>query len=198
MPTKKGKVTKRSTKKSTCKSKAKPKVQFYVVTDNGEKWGGCYYDDYFEPEHVLLPAPATEDIPLSRFVKKGTLIHVKVPAFDVGEIVIIDTPYCREGQWGRKPHKWNIGFEVYDTLDKALRRRDVILSTSTLENMELPPPEDKPIDVQRVWKGEDYVLPNETDRIPTAELLKIPGIQKMFDTLQALDRGIERSKMDRR
>jgi hypothetical protein len=61
-------------------------------------------------------------------MKANDLIWAKLPVFDLGEILILDSPYGREvcGR-GRKPSKWFVEFEHFTKLEYAVKRSQSLL-----------------------------------------------------------------------
>lgn len=63
----------------------------------------------------------------------GKEVHVKVPVFHVGELLIVDSIYKREVAYpGRKASKWPVKYEIFpiDQLFKAIARaREVFEKT---------------------------------------------------------------------
>lgn len=56
-------------------------------------------------------------------IEEKDFIWAKRPVFDLGEILILDSPYGREvcGR-GRKPSKWFVEFEHFTKLEYAVKR----------------------------------------------------------------------------
>jgi len=47
-------------------------------------------------------------------------IWIKLPVFYLGEILILDENYREIGGCERKPNKWMIEYEIFDSLEKAI------------------------------------------------------------------------------
>ena len=62
----------------------------------------------------------------------GMMVRLPEPTcypFELGEVLVVDGEYGREpfGE-GRKPAKWDVDDEYFETLAEALARRDEVLS----------------------------------------------------------------------
>jgi hypothetical protein len=61
--------------------------------------------------------------------KTYTLERVRVPVFEKGEILILDAESGREiAGHERKPSKWFVEYEVYDSLEEAIKKAISVLS----------------------------------------------------------------------
>ena len=55
-------------------------------------------------------------------------MHVHVPVFEEGEILILDEDGREVAGHLRKPDKWGIEYEVFDNLEDAIKRAIEMLS----------------------------------------------------------------------
>jgi hypothetical protein len=74
-------------------------------------------------------------------IKAKDLIWAKLPVFDLGEILILDSPYGREvcGR-GRKPSKWFVEFEHFTKLEYAVKRSQALIQEPDQKKEEEEPP----------------------------------------------------------
>jgi len=138
---------------------------YYVITDEGDEDDGCcdavlwpWEIDVFIPgpeggKTPLIAILGTRKIDMENYDDKEfkenvpVAFYTKSHVFSRGEIVICDPVYGREIGGGRKPSKWFVGYEVYNDIEKAIRRA-IVIRESSLHRAELPPSEDEPIEVQ--------------------------------------------------
>lgn len=99
--------------------------------DKGKKRLGGYATDFLFARKDPLTGPSRHDnlvvgLELPEAVEDqydATGHFVGVPVFRKYEIVVVDKDYGREVIYpGRKPSKWFISYEVYDTFEEALKR----------------------------------------------------------------------------
>jgi hypothetical protein len=98
-----------------------------LVRDHSEKEGG------FPTYREIGPEEDMENM------KTEDLIWAKLPTFDLGEILILDSPYGREVSGrGRKPSKWFVEFEHFTKLEYAIKRSQSLFQEPDQEE----PPKD--------------------------------------------------------
>jgi hypothetical protein len=113
------------------------------------------------------------------------LIQVESPVFEQGEIVVINE-YGREvcGK-GRKPKKWSVGYEVYESIDDAVARaRQVSEWVTAFGDAEggLPDPKAPPVETVTVAERHartaatiekiKAMTPEELEKLPLAQALR--------------------------
>ena len=59
---------------------------------------------------------------------KEQLILCLSPVFELGEILIVDKRTDRTIPDGRKPSKWDVGCEYFDTIEEAIRRAREVMA----------------------------------------------------------------------
>jgi len=103
------------------------KYEFYVITkvpsisEQGNMAHELMYDGWDYSNNRKIPV-----IGLSDTLKP--LGECKVPVFEEGEIVICDIDIGREVCYpGRKPSKWGVVYDVFDSLDNAVKRAKELL-----------------------------------------------------------------------
>lgn len=91
------------------------KIGFQVITKI-ESLEGVLYDDFAVKRNGKWTVGADEIIDKEKF------INVRIPAFELGEIVIVDLDTGREIDGAqRKPSKWVLEYEEVETLEEAIK-----------------------------------------------------------------------------
>lgn len=98
-------------------------VRYMVITKTppeDDPEGGNLADNFF-------PARGPDGPNFERTL--GQMVHVVMPVFETGEILIVQGEYEREyGPHGRKPTKWYVEYEMFDDVQDAIRRSIEIMS----------------------------------------------------------------------
>lgn len=86
-------------------------------------------DVYLDPQ--ALGARNAFDVPHQTLVKAlglppMTALYLRCPVFTVGELLVLDDN--ERDTMGRKPSKWDVGVEWFDSLDDAVRRAREVAS----------------------------------------------------------------------
>jgi len=55
-----------------------------------------------------------------------SMLHYKASAFELGEILIIDETEREVNVGCRKPDKWDVEYEIFDSVSEAVKRSDRI------------------------------------------------------------------------
>ena len=55
-------------------------------------------------------------------LRLAALMHLRVEVFSVGEILILDASGREVSGYGRKPSKWDVQTEYFETLEEAVNR----------------------------------------------------------------------------
>jgi hypothetical protein len=61
-------------------------------------------------------------------ISREDVVHVCLPVFSLGEILILDSCGREVAGRGRKPWKWSVEYAVFDDLDKAIECAQKVLS----------------------------------------------------------------------
>lgn len=104
------------------------KLQFIVITavpKDGED--GNLYDDFLVPvededKNMIL----TELQDYSTAPIKGAMIRVRLRNFTLGEILVCDESGREVAGRGRKPSKWYVERESFDTIEAAVERAQAV------------------------------------------------------------------------
>ena len=94
-------------------------------------------DRHFAGSHIIVDPPTTikgyenlmvqsmmaerEDVTTIN-LKRRQIITCSVPVFKLGEILILDSKYGRTIPDGRKPSKWDVTYECFRSLKRAISR----------------------------------------------------------------------------
>lgn len=94
------------------------KIKYYVITKiNGannytphayKKDGIIYINDQYDHDFKSIPV-------------KDWIHPIYANVFQIGELLIIDGVVGREGEFGRKPSKWDVEWREFDDPVKAMR-----------------------------------------------------------------------------
>ena len=153
-----------------------------TLTTDGKKlyaeWSDTLYAEWSDTRRLLLGSD-------------GFPFDVKIPTFEMGEIVIIDAEVGgREVNGpGRKPQKWFIGYEVYDDIEHAVERAIVVSKHYYYsEEGPLPPPTHKPIETQTAEgrKAEVDAVIKRIENLPPEDFNRLPVVRALR---KAIDGG---------
>ena len=108
--------------------KKKQGYLFCVITKIPSEYEqGNWYDHVVEAKDIRLDFIRRED-----FVNFPEMFGIRMPVFEVVEILIVEPDYKREiGYPGRKPGKWNVDCEYFDTAEKAIKRAVEVMNPKT-------------------------------------------------------------------
>jgi len=97
-------------------------VRFIVITRADElDEGNLYHATLFKsPDGVLY----VDVCPSKELLEKGWRFRgfARRPCFTKGEVLIVDGHGREVAPPGRRPAKWGVRYEVFDTLEEAVRR----------------------------------------------------------------------------
>ncbi len=105
------------------------KFKYCVITKIDPN--GCEYDDIAaKDKEGRWSIKELERNPMKTGDQRKFL-EIRMPAFVLGEVVILDKEYGREvcGRQ-RKPSKWFIETEMFNSLEKAVKRSQEVLKES--------------------------------------------------------------------
>ena len=98
------------------KKKFKKKDYIFSVVTKIDEDGGLY-------DHCVDPKDIRIDLWPRWFPVPDKPFGIKLPVFELGEILIIDDTYGREiSGRQRKPSKWFVETETFTDIDKACKR----------------------------------------------------------------------------
>lgn len=104
-----------------------PAVQYEVITKLPDDPEGNYRDDILTPQTFIIGFDKDGDTTDTIYAppKRGDYdkgLHVKLPLFELGEILLVGRTGREIGGMQRKPSKWGVESERYWMRRKAIRR----------------------------------------------------------------------------
>jgi len=147
--------------------------------------GGAVYTTEFPAEAINEETVRTD------------LVQVKMPAFVVGELLVLNECGREVCGHGRKPSKWFIGYEVYEDVQAAIARAVAVTEASWFSKP-VPPPERPPAEVQTAdgAKAQSDALVERIRGMSREELLRTPLGKALAEAFGPAAAG-EREKGDR-
>lgn len=127
---------------------------FGVITKIDCEPEGNHCDDILIAKPCVIGWGPDGDLIEERYVAMGwddhitddsNVLHVRLPVFELGEIVILDSEHGREvAGRGRKPSKWFVECEHFSSLKMAVERAKQVLDAQYAKRYPSPnPDEDK-------------------------------------------------------
>ena len=167
------------------------KLRYCVITDTTSDEMGNMHDGTLTTDGKKVYAEwADSRRPI--IGPDGFPIDVKIPTFEMGEIVIIDAEIGREVNGpGRKPRKWFVGYEVYDDIEHAIERAIVVSKHYYYsEEGPLPLPTHKPVEMQTAKgrKAEVDAVIERVMKLPPEDFNRLPFVRALR---KAIDGGEE-------
>lgn len=115
------------------KHSLQPAIQYEVITKLPEDPDGNYYDDFLSPQRFRIGFNKDGDIyetllaPIPPDANPLEAVRVRLPVFDLGEILLVGRTGRELFGRGRKPSKWYVESERYWLRRNAVARaRQVI------------------------------------------------------------------------
>lgn len=96
-------------------------ITFAVVTETSPI-------DYALALDIQVAGEGEQLSPITRFLGPAALLSLRAPVFTLGEILLLDEDGREVDGPGRKPSKWGVSIQEFETLDDAVARSQEVRS----------------------------------------------------------------------